>query len=65
MNRIVTIALIGCAGLSALGGFGEPVLCHGQKPECGDKWRAAASGALTVASFLGTLLAPSPGGPNP
>jgi hypothetical protein len=65
MNRIIISALVGCVITSAVGGFGAPLLCAGSGPECGDRWRQAAGGALAAATSLGTLLARLPGGPNP
>jgi hypothetical protein len=65
MNRIVTIALVGCTGLSAVGAFGGPLLCSGRGPECADRWGAAAGDALKAAALLGTLLATCPGRANP
>jgi hypothetical protein len=57
MNRIVA-GLLACALMSAIGGFGAPLLCRGGDDDrCADRWRGAAAGALTAAGTLGTLLA--------
>jgi hypothetical protein len=65
VKRTIVYALVGCVVMSAIGGFGAPLLCSGRGPECGDHWRQAAGGALAAATSLGTLLARLPGGPQP
>jgi hypothetical protein len=55
-NKIIT-TLVFCVCISAIGGFGAPLLCRTDSGRCGDNWRAAAAGALTAAGTLGTLLA--------
>lgn len=64
MTRPIAIALVGCVVLSAVGGFGAPLLCRGaaEQDKCADQWRGAATGALTAAGTLGTLLARLAGG---
>lgn len=59
MNRPIIAALVSCVVLSAVGGFGAPLLCRGATDldKCGEQWRVAAAGALTAAGTLGTLLA--------
>lgn len=58
MNRSIVTSLVGCVLISALGGFGAPLMCRGSSDDkCADNWRAAATGALTAAGTLGTLLA--------
>lgn len=59
MIKLVTTTLISCVVLSAIGGFGAPLLCRqsADQEKCGDQWRVAAAGALTAAGSLGTLLA--------
>lgn len=59
MTRPIVIALVGCVVLSAVGGFGAPLLCRSavEREKCGEQWRGAATGALTAAGTLGTLLA--------
>lgn len=64
MNNIIIGALVGCAAISALGGFGAPLFCGGRGAECTDQWRQASMGALAAATSLGTLLARLPGGPG-
>lgn len=64
MTQPIVIALVGCVVLSAVGGFGAPLLCRGatEQDQCGQQWRNAAAGALTAAGTLGTLLARLSGG---
>ena len=57
MTRIIIYALVACALLSALGGFGGPLLCQSSDKDCPVRWQQASSAALTVAVSLGTLLA--------
>lgn len=58
MTRTIILALVGCVILSAVGGFGAPLLCRASTDErCGEQWRAAAAGALAAGGTLGTLLA--------
>ena len=56
MTRLIVSALVACVGISALGGFGAPLLCRGDD-RCAEQWRAAAAGALAAGGTLGTLLA--------
>ncbi len=56
MTRSIILALVGCVILSAVGGFGAPLLCRGDD-RCAEQWRAAAAGALAAGGTLGTLLA--------
>ena len=56
MTRVIVGALVGCVLVSAVGGFGAPLLCQGDE-RCAAAWRGAAAGALTAAGTLGTLLA--------
>jgi len=56
MHGRIIAALSFCVLLSAVGGFGAPLLCGGND-KCTDAWRGAAAGALTAAGALGTLLA--------
>lgn len=64
MTRAIVSALVACVLLSAVGGFGAPLLCRGatEQEKCGEQWRVAAAGALTAAGTLGTLLARLAGG---
>lgn len=64
MTRAIVSALVGCVVLSAVGGFGAPLLCRGatQQDKCSEQWRMAAGGSLTAAGTLGTLLARLAGG---
>jgi len=64
MSNTIVRALVGCAVISALGGFGAPLLCGGRGAECADQWRQASMSALAAATSLGTLLARLPGGPG-
>lgn len=58
MTRTIVSALVGCVILSAVGGFGAPLLCRGSTDDrCGENWRTAAAGALAAGGTLGTLLA--------
>lgn len=57
MNRAIVYALVGCVIVSAVGGFGSPLLCRTADAKCAERWQAAAAGALTAAGTLGTLLA--------
>lgn len=58
MTRAIVSALVGCVLVSAVGGFGAPLLCGSASGDkCADNWRGAAAGALTAAGTLGTLLA--------
>ena len=58
MTRLIVSALVACVGISALGGFGAPLMCRGSSDDrCGEQWRAAAAGALAAGGTLGTLLA--------
>lgn len=56
MTQRIVLALVGCVILSAVGGFGAPLLCRGDD-RCAEQWRAAAAGALAAGGTLGTLLA--------
>ncbi len=56
-DRAIVFALVGCVVVSALGGFGSPLLCGSGDTKCAERWQAAAAGALTAAGTLGTLLA--------
>ena len=56
MNGRIITALGFCVILSAIGGFGAPLLCSNGNDKCADAWRGAAAGALTAAGALGTLL---------
>lgn len=56
MTRSIILSLVGCVILSAVGGFGAPLLCRGDD-RCAEQWRAAAAGALAAGGTLGTLLA--------
>lgn len=60
MNRAIIWSLVACVLVSAIGGFGAPLLCGGDE-KCANSWRGAAAGALTAAGTLGTLLARMPG----
>lgn len=64
MTRAIVSSLITCVILSAIGGFGGPLLCRSASDpdKCGEQWRTAAAGALTAATSLGTLLARVAGG---
>lgn len=64
MTRAIVGALVGCVVLSAVGGFGAPLMCGAaaDRDKCGEQWRAAAAGALAAAGTLGTLLARLAGG---
>jgi hypothetical protein len=62
MNRMIVTSLITCVLFSAVGGFGAPLLCRGADDKCIEAWRGAATGALTAAGTLGTLLARLAGG---
>jgi hypothetical protein len=64
MSNTIVRALVGCAVISALGGFGAPLFCGGRGAECTDQWRQASMGALAASASLGTLLARPPGGPG-
>jgi len=57
MTRAIVASLVACVLISAVGGFGAPLLCRGIDEKCPDQWRSAAAGALTAAGTLGTLLA--------
>jgi hypothetical protein len=57
MTRVIVGSLVACVLVSAVGGFGAPLLCRGADEKCPDAWRGAAAGALTAAGTLGTLLA--------
>jgi hypothetical protein len=57
MTRAIVGSLVACVLISAVGGFGAPLLCRGSDERCADAWRGAAAGALTAAGTLGTLLA--------
>jgi hypothetical protein len=63
MTRSIIGVLVACVLLSAVGGFGAPLLCRGSTDDkCSENWRTAAAGALTAAGTLGTLLAKLSGG---
>lgn len=57
MTRAIVGSLVACVLISAVGGFGAPLLCRGDDDRCPDAWRGAAAGALGAAGTLGTLLA--------
>ncbi len=58
MNNRIIAALIGCVFLSALGGFGAPLLCRDSSDaKCAERWQTAAGGALTASATLSALLA--------
>lgn len=58
MNNRIVAALIGCVLISALGGFGAPLLCRGSADsKCAEHWQTAAGGALTASATLSALLA--------
>lgn len=58
MNNRIVAALIGCVLVSAVGGFGAPLLCRGSGNEkCAEQWQAASAGALTAGGTLSALLA--------
>lgn len=58
MNNHIVAALIGCVLISALGGFGAPLLCRGSSDsKCAEHWQTAAGGALTASATLSALLA--------
>lgn len=61
MTRAIVGSLVTCVLISALGGFGAPLLCGGEE-KCVNAWRGAATGSLTAAGTLGTLLARLAGG---
>ena len=61
MTRAIISSLLGCVLISAIGGFGAPLLCRSDE-RCAEAWRGAAAGALTAAGTLGTLLARFAGG---
>lgn len=66
MNRAIVGALVGCVIVSAVGGFGSPVLCQGSLDKtCAERWQQAAAGSLTAAGTLGTLLAKLDSGRQP
>lgn len=66
MTSRITAALLFCVVVSALGGFGAPLLCQGNSSDkCADNWRSAGAQALTAAGTLSALLAKfGPGGDN-
>ena len=57
MKRIIVGALVGCIVVSAVGGFGAPLMCAGADKDCPVRWQQAATGALAAGTALGTLLA--------
>ena len=57
MTRAIVGSLVACVLISAVGGFGAPLLCRGADDRCTEAWRGAAAGSLTAAGTLGTLLA--------
>lgn len=57
MTRLIVGALVGCVVVSAVGGFGAPLLCRGSDKDCPGMWQQAAAGALAAGGTLGTLLA--------
>lgn len=58
MNSRIIAGLLSCVLLSAIGGFGAPLLCRGAADDqCAEQWRGAAAGALSAAGALGTLMA--------
>lgn len=58
MNNRIVAALIGCVLISAIGGFGAPLLCRGSSDsKCAERWQTAAGGALTASATLSALLA--------
>lgn len=58
MTRTIVGSLVVCVLISAIGGFGAPLLCGPSSDnKCPEAWRTAAAGALTAAGTLGTLLA--------
>lgn len=66
MTRAIVCALVGCVVLSAIGGFGAPLLCRDSSDDkCPENWRTAANGALAAAASLGTLLARINGSDGP
>lgn len=66
MTRPIVVALVGCVIASAVGGFGSPLLCpNAADKSCSERWQSAASGALTAAGTLGTLLAKLSGDHQP
>lgn len=58
MRDKIVSAIIFCGAISAIGGFGAPVLCRlSSDTSCAENFKSAAAGALAVATTLGTLMA--------
>lgn len=58
MKDKIVGAIIACSAISAIGGFGAPVVCRYSKDgSCAENFRTAAAGALAAATTLGTLMA--------
>jgi hypothetical protein len=66
MRDKIVAAIIACSAISAIGGFGAPVICRYSKDEsCAENFRTAAAGALAAATTLGTLMAQMKGESEP
>jgi hypothetical protein len=57
-QELVTLTVVGCLTLAAVGGFGGAISCQlAKRNDCPKEWAAGATGALMAATTGGTLLA--------
>lgn len=57
-QELVTLTVVGCLALAAVGGFGGAISCQlAKRNDCSKEWAAGVAGALMAATTGGTFLA--------